>query len=122
MPRWDDCRRDERRRLGADTESSPEALVEHINFGEGLLGVRLSLELPWVAPARCAGGVNAIDKLCEAPTPFPEYGMRGCNGDKEDSPGRRIPSECRMRRFAGLKMVDFEGERGRLAGLAMVGA
>lgn len=32
-----------------------------------------------------------------------------------------MPSERRMRRLAGLKMVDFEGERGRLAGLALVG-
>jgi len=30
-----------------------------------------------------------------------------------------MPSERKMRRLAGLKMVDFEGERGRLAGLAM---
>lgn len=50
-------------------------LVERINFGEGLLGVRLSLELPWVAPARCAGDVNAIDESCEAPTSLPKYGM-----------------------------------------------
>jgi hypothetical protein len=32
-----------------------------------------------------------------------------------------MPSERKMRRLAGLKMVDFEGDRGRLAGLAMVG-
>lgn len=73
--RWDDCRRDERRRLSADAEVSPATLVERINFGEGLLGVRLSLELPWVAPAYCAGDVNAIDESWEAPTLLPEYGM-----------------------------------------------
>lgn len=71
----DDCRRDERRRLSADAESPPETLVERINFGEGLFGVRLSLELPWEAPARCAGDVNVIDELWEAPTSLPEYGM-----------------------------------------------
>jgi len=32
-----------------------------------------------------------------------------------------MPSERKMRRLAGLKMVDFEGEIGRLADLVTVG-
>jgi len=99
-------------------------MFEHgrVNFGEGLLDVRLSLELPWAAPAPCTGDGNAVDEARGVPKmSLPDDGSWERKDDREPSPGRRMPSERKMRRLAGLKMVDFEGERGRLTGLAMVG-
>jgi len=68
------------------------------------------------------GDVNAVDEAWGAPNiSLPDDGSCGRKDDGEASPGMRMPSERRMRRLAGLNMVDFEGERGRLADLAMVG-
>lgn len=84
--------------------------------------MHLSFKLPWAGPARCIGGVNDIDEAREAPkTSLPDGGSSGRKDEGEASPGMRMPSERKMRRFAGLKMVDFEGERGRLASLAIMG-
>jgi hypothetical protein len=97
-------------------------MLEHwrVNFGEGLLDVRLSFELPWAAPVRCTGDVNAVEGQEAPKTSLPDGEGWEWKNDGELLPGIRIPSERKMRRLAGLKMVDFEGERGRLAGLAML--